>query len=209
MTLQLLWAFALHAVLASAAPSPHFFDERQGIAPKRQEMPSNHPFPGVKRVKIRSGPYNVPNMTFELPSGAHGMLWNWGDTSVDKPCSGSCTILRQWAGLEYPNGDNANIDTGMWLVERWITRTKSIDRLLGFITWFTLSLVLSDGILFASNKRLFLTFGCLRKLPLLNDSSLLVTKEVSLTTTRAGKICLEGQGSISDLKIDSCMCSTL
>jgi len=42
------------------------------------------------------------------------MLWNYPDLNIPKPCN-ECTIVRQWAGLEYPDGKNANIDTGMWL----------------------------------------------------------------------------------------------
>ncbi|KAF2666114.1 hypothetical protein BT63DRAFT_416527 [Microthyrium microscopicum] len=51
--------------------------------------------------------------------GHAGMLWNYPDTKVEKPCDGECTLLQQQAGLEYPNGTNgaleANIDSGMWL----------------------------------------------------------------------------------------------
>jgi len=46
-------------------------------------------------------------------SGHAGMLENYPDTGVEKPCV-ECTLLRQEAGMEYPNGTNANIDTGMW-----------------------------------------------------------------------------------------------
>jgi hypothetical protein len=46
-------------------------------------------------------------------SGHAGMLENYPDTNVEKPCE-ECTLLFQSAGLEYPNGTNANIDTGMW-----------------------------------------------------------------------------------------------
>jgi hypothetical protein len=42
------------------------------------------------------------------------MIWNYPDTGVPKPCD-ECTIIAQVAGLEYPNGKNANIDTGLWL----------------------------------------------------------------------------------------------
>lgn len=44
------------------------------------------------------------------------MLYNHPDFQIEKPCSGDeCTILKQWAGLEYANGTDANIDSGMWL----------------------------------------------------------------------------------------------
>jgi hypothetical protein len=47
--------------------------------------------------------------------GEAGSLWNFGDTEVKKPCDDKCTIVGMNAGLEYPDGTNANIDTGMWL----------------------------------------------------------------------------------------------
>jgi hypothetical protein len=49
-------------------------------------------------------------------SGHAGMLENYVDTAIEKPCSGECVILRQVGGLEYTNGENANIGTGMWYV---------------------------------------------------------------------------------------------
>jgi hypothetical protein len=86
-----------------------------GAAPRRQELKTDHFLPGVKRVKIRSGPYNAPNMgKVSFPTMEHGMLWNYPDRKVEKPCV-ECTILKQWAGLEFPNGTDANIDSGLWL----------------------------------------------------------------------------------------------
>jgi hypothetical protein len=45
------------------------------------------------------------------------MIWNAPNPWVDKPCSdsGSCIILGMNAGLEYPEGGDANTDTMMWL----------------------------------------------------------------------------------------------
>jgi hypothetical protein len=84
--------------------------------PRRQILKTDNPVPGVKRVKIRSGPYIVPNMNkWAIPTGERGMLWNHRDLNIEKPCSGDeCTILKQWAGLEFANGTDANIDSGMW-----------------------------------------------------------------------------------------------
>jgi hypothetical protein len=70
--------------------------------------------PGARRIKIRSGPYKVPNMRKKSINGHAGMVENYVDTAIEKPCSKECVILRQVGGLEYPNGDNANIDTAMW-----------------------------------------------------------------------------------------------
>jgi len=49
------------------------------------------------------------------PYGDKGTLFNLPDTEVERPCQGECTVLTQQAGLEYPNGTNANIDSGLWL----------------------------------------------------------------------------------------------
>jgi hypothetical protein len=42
------------------------------------------------------------------------MLWNYPDLAITKPCS-TCVLVGQWAGLEFADGSNANIDHGMWL----------------------------------------------------------------------------------------------
>lgn len=89
---------------------PEIFD----AAPRRQDLQSDSPVPGARRVKIRSGPYKVPNMLKTNPTGERGMLWNYPDLQIERPCSGDCTLLKQLAGLEYSNGSNANIDSGMW-----------------------------------------------------------------------------------------------
>ena len=46
--------------------------------------------------------------------GEGGALWNCGDAQIEKPCD-ECTLIGMVAGLEYPDGKNANIDTGLWL----------------------------------------------------------------------------------------------
>lgn len=69
---------------------------------------------GAKRIKMRYGPYMVPGMNGTSITGETGMLWNYPDISVQKPGT-EYTIVNQYAGLEYPDGSNANIDTGMWL----------------------------------------------------------------------------------------------
>jgi hypothetical protein len=78
-------------------------------------MKSDFAVPGAKKVKIRSGPYRVPNMGIKSLSGHSGMLEGYLERAVEKPCSaGECSILRLLGGLEYANGTNANINTGMW-----------------------------------------------------------------------------------------------
>jgi hypothetical protein len=71
--------------------------------------------PGTKRVKIRYGPYKIPNAKRPNLMGEEGMLSNYPHENLDKPCKGDCTIIGMQAGLEYADGSNANIDTGLWL----------------------------------------------------------------------------------------------
>lgn len=102
-------------------------------APRKQILKSGMKIPGVQTVKIRYahshyiftndklifppryGPYSVPNMgTKNVQSGEYGALSNFPDLTAEKPCE-ECTIIKMEAGLEYPNGTDANIDSGMWL----------------------------------------------------------------------------------------------
>lgn len=46
--------------------------------------------------------------------GGEGMIENRPSPSVDKPCQ-NCMILGMNAGLEYPDGADANTNTKMWL----------------------------------------------------------------------------------------------
>jgi hypothetical protein len=53
-------------------------------------------------------------MNRQNPLSKHwGMLESYYDTKIEKPCS-ECSILRQEGGLEYANGTNANINSGLW-----------------------------------------------------------------------------------------------
>jgi hypothetical protein len=63
--------------------------------------------------------------------GEAGSLWNYPDKVVEKPCS-TCVIVGMNAGLEYANGKNANIDTGLWLhhVSNWSEATTPTHGLL-------------------------------------------------------------------------------
>ncbi|KAF2664916.1 hypothetical protein BT63DRAFT_79607 [Microthyrium microscopicum] len=88
----------------------------EGAAPTRVEMePRTKQVPGAKTVKLRYGPYKVPSMKVVNVFGEGGALWNFADNAAPKPCEDDCAIMGINAGLEYPNGTNANIDTGLWL----------------------------------------------------------------------------------------------
>jgi hypothetical protein len=54
-------------------------------------------------------------MSHKGVTGEMGTLFNYPHVGVEKPCQGECVLLGISAGLEYPDGQNANTDTGMWL----------------------------------------------------------------------------------------------
>ena len=60
--------------------------ERAGanIPPKIQYSKSRTTIPGAKAVKIRHGPYLVPNMMTKNGQGDEGMLSNWPGEKVTK-----------------------------------------------------------------------------------------------------------------------------
>jgi hypothetical protein len=91
-----------------------------GAAAQKVELTARTKTEGAKTIKMRYGPYKVPNMKSKNLLNEGGSLWNFGDTEVPKPCD-MCTILGMNAGLEYADGSNANIDTGMWLHHVWLT----------------------------------------------------------------------------------------
>jgi hypothetical protein len=71
----------------------------------RKLYPTNH----------RTELYILGNMKLKAHSpGGEGMLWNKPTSSVTKPCS-NCMIIGMNAGLEYPDGNDANTDSMMWL----------------------------------------------------------------------------------------------
>lgn len=43
------------------------------------------------------------------------MVWNSPSPSIEKPCTGKCTIIGMNAGLEFADGTDANTDQKMWL----------------------------------------------------------------------------------------------
>ncbi|KAF2105087.1 hypothetical protein NA57DRAFT_51866 [Rhizodiscina lignyota] len=63
---------------------------------------------GSKRVQIKYGPFTVPG------SGTNNGMKDFVDEKATKPCD-DCLITYMRAGLQYPDGANANANTGMWL----------------------------------------------------------------------------------------------
>jgi hypothetical protein len=54
-------------------------------------------------------------MSIKNMGGEYGMLYNYPLKDIERPCNGKCTITGITAGLEYPNGTDANISNGLWL----------------------------------------------------------------------------------------------
>ena len=63
---------------------------------------------GSKRVKISYGPYMAPS------ASTNNGMQTFVNRNGQKPCD-DCLITYMQASLEYPNGTNANSNTGMWL----------------------------------------------------------------------------------------------
>jgi hypothetical protein len=75
-------------------------------APNKVKMNSSYPLAGAQKIKLRYGPYMVPNMNKKNMAGEMGSLFNFPD-EFQRPCEGKCTIVGVRAGLEYPDGKTA------------------------------------------------------------------------------------------------------
>jgi hypothetical protein len=75
---------------------------------------------GSKRVVIRYGPFMAPGASTN--NGMDEFL----EEDSQKPCD-ECLITYMKAGLEYPDGSNANADTGMWLHHGVFLDTGAMD----------------------------------------------------------------------------------
>ncbi|KAF1811640.1 hypothetical protein P152DRAFT_514786 [Eremomyces bilateralis CBS 781.70] len=116
---KLLAQHADGADIATLLNPPHAgkVPDPPNAAPRRQPLTPRIEFwhPNSKTVKLRYGPYNVPNMTETGNFGGHGgMLYNYPDLNIDKPCD-DCRIVGVNADLEYADGSSANVTNGMWL----------------------------------------------------------------------------------------------
>ena len=112
-----------------------------GAAPRRVVLKPRADLAEMQTVKLRYGPFKVPNQKKKNLVGEYGMLYNYPDLNISKPCDGDCTIVSLLAalrlkplinllhqvginaGLEYPDGGNANTDTGLWL-HQFVTKAK-------------------------------------------------------------------------------------
>jgi hypothetical protein len=91
-----------------------------GVAPKSlvpevQTIPSPL-WPGAKRIKVRYGPYRLPgtgeknwnNVILNHPGIATSLKFN-----IKKPCDDDCMVLHIESGLEYADGKEATMESGV------------------------------------------------------------------------------------------------
>jgi hypothetical protein len=105
------------ALLALLPAALAFFDNPVhitsdgSVAPEMVPGVSNQP--GRKVVKIRYGPFEIPSALETDPiSREKGTLYNRPVFNVKKPCT-DCIVTMFVPGLEYPNGTNADTDSGL------------------------------------------------------------------------------------------------
>ncbi|MEE1928183.1 hypothetical protein V1J52_08245 [Streptomyces sp. TRM 70351] len=92
-------------VPAQAAPA--------GVAPA-QAVPAHGQDPRLRTRTVRYGPYTIPASDPNAPGGHHGGTGNTLKLGVEAPC-GHCYIKGIKPDLVYPDGSNANVDTGPML----------------------------------------------------------------------------------------------
>ena len=114
-----LWLVALmgFAGLASAAQptrdalvaQPSDEIKLPPLVPRKIRMSDGPADPAGKLVKMRYGPFRLPpnSMLSVMPESAGGV-------KIHKPCE-ECYMGAFQGGLEYEDGEEANVDTGMYL----------------------------------------------------------------------------------------------
>ena len=75
------------------------------------------PSHGSKRVKISYGPFTA------TPMSVNDGMTDWVVPKAQKPCA-DCLVTWIRAGLEYPNGTDANADNGLWLHHTVFSNTQ-------------------------------------------------------------------------------------
>jgi hypothetical protein len=82
--------------------------------------------PGAKKIKIRYGPWAVPAQTeacLKNRNCRNGALSTF-ISKVERPSEQDFMILQQTAGLEYSDGQHANVDTGVMCVSRCLVTIR-------------------------------------------------------------------------------------
>lgn len=93
--------------------------------PSKIKMTDKPNDPAGKLIKIRSGPYTIPpnSMFGTLPVESGGVV-------INKPCD-ECYVAAFQGGLEYEDGSDANVDTGMYLHHFVIVNNNKPDWVCG------------------------------------------------------------------------------
>lgn len=86
--------FLLLAGYGVVAPGANPIERRVLVKTRTPQIP------GAKTVKVRYGPYRVPNDSKKSVGGEMGTLWNYPHLNVERPCTGDCVLLGISAGLE-------------------------------------------------------------------------------------------------------------
>ncbi len=82
-----------------------------------KESPQFFPNHNSERVKIRYGPFTVPEMS------VNNAMKDFTVPVAEKPCT-DCLVTWIQAGLEYPNGTVANANNGLWLHHTVFSNTQ-------------------------------------------------------------------------------------
>jgi hypothetical protein len=131
------------------------------MAGKTYMSASHSNIPGMKTVKMRYGPYTVPSnkvTTRTLTGSEEGMLWNYPDTSIAKPCN-DCMVTAIIADYEDMQGNSVNINTGQWLHHVSPAEWLANGNILNLARLCSLTAVQVDQILLADTHSLLFHIG--------------------------------------------------
>jgi hypothetical protein len=130
--LWLVTLLSLHCLLALAHPAASNLEARPSddiqlppSVPAKIKLTDAPNDPAGKLVKLRYGPLTIPpnSMFSVLPEYAGGV-------KIHKPCE-ECYLGAFQGGLEYEDGSEANVDTGMYLHHFVLVNNNKPDWLCG------------------------------------------------------------------------------
>jgi hypothetical protein len=106
---------SLPTMLKQGTTAPITGPEPKSLVPEVQVTPSPL-WPGAKRVKVRYGPHRLPgtgeknwnNIMLSHPGIATSLKFG-----VKKPCDEECMVLHIESGLEYADGTEATMESGV------------------------------------------------------------------------------------------------
>jgi hypothetical protein len=120
-SLPTVWKQGTTAPITGVAP--------KSLVPEVQIVPSPL-WPGAKRIKVRYGPHRLPgtgeknwnNVVLNHPGIATSLKFN-----VKKPCEEDCMVLHIESGLEYDDGKEATMESGV-STSSSASRLPNVDR---------------------------------------------------------------------------------